>query len=297
MKYVVIGGAGFIGSHLTKLLVEKDHNVKVIDNLFRGKIKNLEDIQEKIEFKQLDILDFENMKNELKNVDGIFHQSALTSVPESFTKTNEYNQVNVVGTENIFKIAHEFDIKVVFASSASVYGNSPHVPIKEDFPRNPINPYGKTKLEDENLAEKYSKLGSKIIGLRYFNVFGKGQNLDYAGVITKFLERLKENKSPIIFGDGNQTRDFIFVKDVAEANLELLESNVEFGFFNVGSGIGISINELANTMMRLFNVNKEVIYDDLPEGDVRKSQADISLITSKTNWTPRTTIEEGLKQF
>ena len=233
----------------------------------------------------------------MKNLDGIFHQAALTSVPESFTKTDEYNQVNVIGTENVFEISHQLNIKVVYASSSSVYGNPKGIPINESFERKPINPYGITKLKDELLAEKYNKLGSEIIGLRYFNVYGKGQNLDYAGVITKFLDRLKSNQNPIIFGDGQQIRDFIFVGDVAQANLKAFESKTDFGFFNVGTGIGITINQLAKLMIKIHGSNKESIYEPLPDGDVKESQADLSLIKNKISWSPETEIENGLKSI
>jgi len=297
MKLGVTGGAGFIGSNIVKLLVNQDHDVTVIDNLYRGKLENLKDVEEKIIFSKIDILEYDKLKNEMKNLDGIFHQAALTSVPESFTKTDEYNQVNVIGTENVFEISHQLNIKVVYASSSSVYGNPKGIPINESFERKPINPYGITKLKDELLAEKYNKLGSEIIGLRYFNVYGKGQNLDYAGVITKFLDRLKSNQNPIIFGDGQQIRDFIFVGDVAQANLKAFESKTDFGFFNVGTGIGITINQLAKLMIKIHGSNKESIYEPLPDGDVKESQADLSLIKNKISWSPETEIENGLKSI
>jgi len=231
----------------------------------------------------------------MKNLDGIFHEAALTSVPESFTKTDEYHKVNVIGTENIFKLANQFNFKVIYASSSSIYGNPKDTPINETFERKPINPYGVTKLQDELLAEKYHNLGSQIIGLRYFNVYGKNQNLDYAGVITKFLDRLKSNQTPIIFGDGQQVRDFIFVGDVAKANLKAFESNVDFNFFNVGTGIGTTINELAHLMMKMYGFNDELKYDAIPDGDVKESLADLSLIKNKISWNPETNLENGLK--
>lgn len=295
MKLGVTGGAGFIGSNIVKLLVKQNHDVTVIDNLYRGRLENLKEVEEKITFSKTDILEYDKLKNEMKNLDGVFHEAALTSVPESFTKTDEYNRINVVGTENVFKIANEFNFKVIYASSSSIYGNPKGIPINETFERKPINPYGVTKLKDELLAEKYHNLGSKIIGLRYFNVYGKGQNLDYAGVITKFLDRLKLNQSPIIFGDGKQVRDFIFVGDVAQANLKAFESTTDFGFFNVGTGIGITINQLAKLMMKMYGSNKEPIYESLPDGDVEESQSDLSLIKNKILWNPETDLENGLK--
>ena len=295
MKFAVTGGAGFIGSHLVKKLVREGHDVIVIDNLYRGKLSNLEGILEKVNFVKLDILHFENLKDSVQNVDGIFHQAALTSVPESYEKEDEYKRINVVGTENIFKIASEFQIKVVYASSSSVYGNIEKIPITEDFSRRPINPYGQTKLDDELLAEKFSKLGTSIIGLRYFNVFGIGQTLDYAGVITKFIEKIKEDKPPVIFGDGSQIRDFIFVEDIANANFAAMTSDVDDGFFNIGTGKSISIKELANLMIKISGKQLELIFDNLPPGDVKLSTANISNSKKYLNWEPETSLEAGLK--
>jgi len=295
MNFAVTGGAGFIGSHITKYLVSEGHDVLVIDNLFRGKLSNLEDVKDKINFIKLDILDYEALKKNLQNVDGIFHQAALTSVPESYEKEDEYKNVNINGTENIFKIASEFKIKVVYASSSSVYGDIEKIPITEDFERKPINPYGLTKLEDEFLAEKYSKLGTEIIGLRYFNVYGIGQTLDYAGVITKFLDKINQGKHPIVFGDGSQIRDFIFVQDVARANLATMKSNVEHGFFNIGSGNEITIKELASLMIKISGKSLEIQFDKIPEGDIKLSKADTSLTSKILGWKSKTPLEEGLR--
>ena len=226
MKFVVTGGAGFIGSRIVKSLLRDKNSVMVIDNLHTGRMQNLQDIIEEIEFVKADIRNYEDMEKIITDFDGIFHEAALTLVQESFTKQNEYNDVNVVGTENIFKIAQEKNIKVVFASSSSVYGNVTKIPIKESFPKNPINPYGITKLEDEKIAERYSKMNLEVIGLRYFNVYGIGQTGSYAGVITKFVNRLKEIMPPQINGDGKQIRDFIFVDDVAEANIAAMKSEI-----------------------------------------------------------------------
>ena len=226
MKFVVTGGAGFIGKNIVKLLVKQDYEVEVIDNLHSGKISNLEDVKNQIKFHCCDILDLEKMEQICKDVDGVFHQAALTVVQESYKKKDEYYKVNVKGTENIFNLAKKYNFKVIFASSSSIYGNTETIPIKENFERNPINPYGQTKLEDEYLAEKFWKMGVSIIGLRYFNVFGRDQNISYAGVITKFLDRILKNESPQIFGVGDQVRDFVFVEDVAQANIDAMKSKI-----------------------------------------------------------------------
>ena len=267
MRYAVTGGAGFVGSHLVKLLIKKGHEVKVIDNLHTGKMENLQEVESEIEFQKIDIQDYDSIEKELNSVDGVFHQAALTVVQDSFKMPEKYHDVNVKGTENIFKIAQKNNFKVVYASSSSVYGHQNVVPILEDFEKRPINPYGKTKLDDENLAEKYAKYDVKIIGLRYFNIFGKGQTLEYAGVITKFLDRIRDKKPPIIFGTGSQIRDFIHVEDIANANYLAMDSDVSNLHVNVGTGNSISILELAKIMIDISNLVLETIMEKALYGD------------------------------
>lgn len=296
VKFAVTGGAGFIGSYLVKHIITENHTPIIIDNLYRGRMENLFPLKDLV-MHRIDIRDFSALKTVLKNVDGIFHQAALTDVQESFTKMQEYHDVNVKGTENIFQIAKESEIKVVYASSSSVYGNPKTIPISEDSKRAPINPYGSTKLEDEFLAERYGKEGLAVIGLRYFNVYGKGQNPSYAGVITKFINRLNEKKPPIIFGDGTQVRDFVFVDDVAKANLAAMYSKTKTGFFNVGTGIATSIKELAEIMIQFSGLNLEPIYEKPLQGDVHSSQADTTLTQKILNWRCQTSLKDGLQKF
>jgi len=296
MKYVVTGGAGFVGSYLVKLLVNEGHSVIVIDNLVKGTKANLESILDKIEFHQIDIRDYESLKNILKNIDGVFHQAALTVVQDSFDKPEEYSEVNVSGTENIFKLANENNFKVVYASSSSVYGHQNIMPITENANRNPINPYGQTKLDGEYLFEKYSKMGTKIIGLRYFNIFGNGQTLEYAGVITKFLDRIKQNESPLIFGNGSQIRDFIYVGDVVMANLLSMMSDVSNLLVNIGTGKAITILELANMVVEVSGLELKPIFQDPLQGDIEKSHADISLAIESFKWKPKKDLKEWLSE-
>ena len=297
MKFAVTGGAGFVGNNIVRLLVSKGHEVTVIDNLHTGKMKNLEGILEKITFEKIDIRNFKELESILKNIDGIFHEAALTIVQESFKKEKEYSEVNVTGTENIFKIAKKFKIKVVYASSSSIYGNSKQIPIKENSERKPINPYGQTKLECEFLAEKYTKEGLNVIGLRYFNIFGKGQTGSYAGVITQFMRKLNEQKYPRIFGDGLQIRDFIHVTDIAEANLSAMLSNTNSGFFNIGTGLGTKIIDLAKIMIKIFDEKFEPVFEDSLSGDVKISQANMTLTKKMINWESKIELEEGLRKF
>ena len=296
MKFVVTGGAGFIGSNIAKLLVKKGHDVIILDNFNTGRKENLESIKDKIDLHIVDIKDKKIINEIINESDGIFHQAALANVYESFSKSKEYFDVNVKGTKNIFEIAKENKIKVVFASSSSVYGEIKIMPITENIDRNPIHPYGQTKLECEFLAEKFSKEGLKVIGLRYFNVYGLGQNDAYAGVITKFLNKIKENKSPEIFGDGSQTRDFIFVKDVANANLSAMESEINFEFFNIGSQKSISILELAQIIIKKSGLNLKPEFKEPLQGDAKISLSDITLAIKKLQWNPTYKLDKWFEE-
>jgi len=297
LKFVVTGGAGFVGSHLAKYLLSQKHSVTIVDNLGNGKIENLNEVKNEIDFHQIDILNLDELKNILKHVDGVFHETALISLQESYDRPEEYKKVNVEGTENIFKLALEYGFKVVFASSSSIYGEVDKIPITEDFEKNPVSPYAETKVQGEVLASKYIQLGVPIIGLRYFNIFGKGQSSSYAGVITKFIQRIAEKKPPIIFGDGLQVRDFVYVKDVAKANLNAMKSNVNEGFFNVGSGKATSILDLANIFIKASGLKLEPKFEKPPKGDVKMSLADLTLIKKTLNWQPETKLEDWIKKI
>ncbi len=295
MKYAVTGGAGFIGSHLVKKLVERGNEVIVIDNLNTGKKQNIEKISKKIDFFEVDIRDFSAIEDILKNIDGIFHEAALASVQDSFRIPDEFFDVNVNGTENIFKIAKKLGIKVVYASSSSVYGNPVSIPIKENDDKNPFNPYAKTKLEDDKLAEKYAKNGLKVIGLRYFNVFGPRQSKEYAGVIRLFLERIQQGLPPLINGDGLQVRDFVYVDDVVNANILSMESNIDSGFFNIGTNSVISVLDLANIIIKFSGLKLKPTHRPAVPGDVKATQADITKAKMMLKWKPTTSLKDWLK--
>ena len=295
MKYAVTGGAGFIGSHLVKNLVERGNEIIVIDNLNTGKKKNVKKNLKKINFFEVDIRDFSTIEDIMKNVDGIFHKAALASVQDSFRIPDKFFDVNVKGTENIFKIGKKLGIKVVYASSSSVYGNPISNPIKENDDKNPINPYAKTKLENDKMAEKYAKNGLKVIGLRYFNVFGPGQSKEYAGVIKLFLERIQQGLSPLINGDGFQVRDFVYVDDVVNANMLAMESNINGKFFNIGTGTTISVLDLANMIIKFSGLKLKPIHRLAVPGDVRATQADITKAKTMLKWKPTTSIQDWLK--
>ena len=297
MKYVVTGGAGFIGSHLTEKLIKQGDVVAVLDNLNTGKEKNLELVKEKIEFVKGSILDTKLLEEITKNVDGMFHQAALASVQDSFTKPDEYYDVNVNGTENIFKLSKKHGFKVVYASSSSVYGNPIRIPTKESDDTNPINPYAETKLKAEELAIQYSKMGVSVIGLRYFNVFGKRQSKEYAGVIKLFLEQIRNELPPKINGNGIQSRDFVHVDDVVNANIMSMNSDVTHEFFNVGTNSSITVRDLAKTVIESSGLDIEPIFGPGLEGDVDKTIANIDLIKQKIGWKPSVMLVDWLKEI
>ena len=297
MKYLVTGGAGFIGSHLTKKLVEEGNDVTIIDNLNTGKEKNLESIKNKIDFVKGSILDKELLEKLTKDVEGVYHQAALASVQDSFFKSDEYHDVNVNGTENILKLAKQYNFKVVYASSSSVYGNPVRIPIRESDEKNPINPYAETKLKKEELAQKYSEMGVKVIGLRYFNVFGKGQSKEYAGVLKLFLERIRDKLPPKINGDGTQFRDFVYVGDVVNANIMSMNSDINHAFFNVGTNTSITILDLAKIIIKFAKLDLEPIFGPALKGDVQKTIANIDLIKEKIGWKPGVILEEWINEI
>ena len=297
MKYVVTGGAGFIGSHITKKLIERGDIVTVVDNMNTGKEKNLESVRDKINFVKGDILDMDLLDGITKDADGVFHQAALASVQDSFDEPDKYHNVNVNGTENILKLSKKHGFKVVYASSSSVYGNPIRISIKESDDKNPINPYAETKLKKEELAIKYSKMGVNVIGLRYFNVFGKGQSKEYAGVLKLFLERIRDKLPPKINGDGTQFRDFVHVNDVINANIMSMDSNITHEFFNVGTNTAITIIDLAKTIIECSGLNIEPIFGPALDGDVHQTKANIDLIKKKIGWEPSIMLVDWIKDI
>lgn len=293
MRYMVTGGAGFIGSHLTRLLLARGHEVTILDNLSHGSVENLSGVREDVVLEVADILDFDGLKRCMGGCDGVFHQAALTSVAESFRDERSYGTVNVSGSENVFRAARDLGIKVVYASTAAVYGPPRATPIGEMADKNPINPYGRTKLECERAAEEHSKLGASIIGLRYFNVYGRRS--ENVGVTTGFFNAIRAGRPPTIFGSGAQTRDFVHVDDVATANLSAMGSDIRHGFFNIGTGVATSISRLAEMMIELSGEALIPRYLDRVEGDVGNSQADTTLAEELIPWRYRLTLMEGLR--
>ncbi len=295
VNYIITGGAGFIASHLARYLVGQGHSVGIIDNLSTGNMSNISDIKDKISFYNLDILDG-TIEDVIKNSDGIFHHAALVSVPESFAKPKEYENVNVLGTGNIFRLAEKFHIKTVFASSSSVYGNTKNIPTPESEPLGPVNPYGITKLKAEHLAKEYWN-DCDIVGLRYYNVYGNTMVSSGAGVISQFYQSIQNNTPLTIDGNGEQLRDFVHIQDVIHATISAMEKDTGSGFINIGSGNTISILNLANLFIKYSGSNLQPIFQEQKEGNVLASQADVSLAKKLLGWQPQTTLEDWIKNL
>jgi len=273
----VTGGAGFIGSHLVKALVKAGHQVRVLDNLSTGSIENLADVLNAIEFVRGDVRDYGVVESAVRGVDAVVHLAALIDVAESVEKPDLYFDVNVRGTYNVVKASKNVST-FVFASSSAVYGEPIRVPIPEDHPLMPKSPYAASKVSGEAFVQAFAnQYGFRPVILRLFNVYGPRQSRAYAGVIIEFTRRVSRGESPVIFGAGGQTRDFVHVSDVVEAVMLSLRNEGVRGVFNIGSGERVTINYLANLILRLMGrEDLKPIYAPPRPGDVRRSIADIT---------------------
>jgi len=299
-KVIITGGAGFIGSHLTELLLSRGYHVIIIDDFSTGKMANIEPLLKniKVDFIQGSITDLPLLQNLFQDVDFVFHQAALSSVPRSVADPLSTNKVNITGTLNVLLAARDNNVKkVIYASSSSVYGDTPTLPKREDMISHPQSPYALTKLVSEYYCRIFHQIyGLPTICLRYFNVYGPRQDSDsqYAAVIPIFITRLSQNKPPIIYGDGEQTRDFTFVKDVIQANIIGAESDA-CGIFNIGRGENRTLNDLAKTITDLMGKDLQSEYQPPRVGDVRDSLADISKARA-IGYEPQYSLDKGLRE-
>lgn len=300
MKYLVTGGAGFIGSHIVEELVKKGEEVVVIDNLFTGKLDNIRPFLSKVKFVKADIRDFDTIKNEFKGIDFVLHQAALRSVPASLKDPIAYNEVNINGLFNVLEASRINDVKkVVFASSSSVYGDAEKLPLKESFLPKPISPYAITKLAGEHYMNFFYKAyGLKTLSLRYFNVFGPRQdpNSEYSAVIPLFIKAVASGKSPIIFGDGSQSRDFTFVKNNVYANLLACEKENATGVFNIAAGKTVTVNELLEKINQLLGKSIKGNYTAERKGDVKHTLASTTKAKKNLGFKVTASFDKGLKE-
>jgi len=301
MNYIVTGGAGFIGSHIAGHLFDHGHDVTVIDTLFSGKRENIRDFagEPRFHFVQGSITDYGLMREVCKGADGIFHQAAIPSVPRSISDPVATNEANVNGTLTLLLAARDCGVKkVVYASSSSVYGDTPTLPKQEGMNPNPMSPYAVSKLAGEYYCRVFSKVyGIRTVALRYFNVFGPRQDPEsqYAAVIPRFITRILAGEPPVIYGDGTQTRDFTYVKDVVQANVKAMESNAE-GIFNVAYNQRISLLKLADMIAEETGISLDLIFEPARSGDIHDSQADISAAHEAFGYAPEYTVRSGLKE-
>lgn len=299
MKVIVTGGAGFIGSNLVGLLVREGHSVTVLDNLVSGYRTNLDCLTE-VELIIGDVRDVSIVDRAMKNAEVVFHLAASVGNTRSIEHPLLDAEVNVIGTLNILEAVRRHEVrKVVFSSSAGIFGELKTLPILEDHPVEPDSPYGATKLCAEKLCLAYAKLHSlEAICLRYFNVFGINQRYDaYGNVIPIFAHKLIFNQPVTIFGDGEQTRDFINVRDVAAANLVAGLNRGVSGAFHLGSGTRITVNALLDKMEIASGLKSARIHGPPRKGDVRHSMADISAIKSALGFQPSVKFDDGLKEY
>lgn len=298
-KAVVTGGAGFIGSHLAEELAGRGYQVIILDDLSTGKEENIAPLLEKgsASFVQGSVTDLPWLQKLFQGVDLVFHLAAMASVPQSLADPAACHEINLTGTLNVLLAARDGGAKkVVYASSCAVYGDRQTLPLSEDMPPHPQSPYAVTKLAGEYYCQAFQEVyGLPAVCLRYFNVYGPGQDPDspYAAVIPRFISRAAEVEPLTIYGDGEQTRDFIFVKDAVAAAILATESQAG-GIFNIGSGNGTSLNRLAELIIRLSGSDTGIVHQEPRAGDVKHSLADISK-AEKLGYNPASSLEEGLR--
>jgi nucleoside-diphosphate-sugar epimerase len=298
-SYLVTGGAGFIGSHLTEELVRRGHTVRVADNLATGKRRNLDHLAG-VEFLEGDLADLPFAQQAVAGVDFVLHQAAIPSVPKSVMDPIASNRANADATLNVLVAARDAGVKrLVFAGSSSEYGNAPELPKREDMPASPLSPYALQKVVGTEYCQMFYRLyGFETVVIRYFNVFGPRQDPGsaYSGVISLFATALIAGRRPTIYGDGEQTRDFTYVANIVDGVLRACQAPAAAGeAINVACGTRISLNELLRTMNRIVGTRLEAIYQDERAGDVKDSQADISKATALLGYTPTVDLEAGLR--
>lgn len=300
-SYLVTGGAGFIGSHITERLINEGHNVRVLDDFSSGREANLESFRSGIELIRGDIRDLKLVREATESVDVVFHEAAIGSVPRSVADPMTTHEVNITGTLNVFLAARDAGVKrVVYASSSSVYGETPVLPKREDMVPQPLSPYALSKVAGEHYASVFKHVyGFEIVSLRYFNIFGPRQDPEsqYAAVIPRFITALLEGKSPVVYGDGFQSRDFTYVENVVNANLLAAEAEGVAGqAFNIACGGRYSLLDLLTKVKRLLGTELEPIHEAARAGDVRDSQASIEAAQRTFGYRVSVGFEEGLQR-
>lgn len=301
MKYLITGGAGFIGSNIAEKLVEKGEDVRILDNFSTGRRENIAPLLDKIELIEGDIRDLPTVKEAVKGIDYILHQGAIPSVPRSIASPIESNEANANGTLNLLVAARDEGVKrMVYASSSSVYGDTPELPKKEDMRPNPLSPYAVAKLAGEHYCQVFFKIyGLETVCLRYFNVFGPRQDptSQYAAVVPKFITAILLGKSPVIYGDGLQSRDFIYIENVICANLLATQSPEAPGkVYNMACQKRFTLLELIDVLNGILDTKIKPVHADPKPGDVKHSVADITRAKNELGFNVEVDFKEGLKR-
>lgn len=303
MRYLITGGCGFIGSHIAEALVEEGRDVRIYDNLSSGYERNIAGFRDRVEFIEGDVRDAAAITAAARDVDFIFHEAALVSVFDSVDRPVDNHEINITGTLNVLNAARECGVKrVVVASSAAIYGNDPALPKCEDMRPQPASPYGLAKICKEYYMSVFAALyGVQTVSLRYFNVYGPRQDPSsmYSGVISKFTSVIKSGQVPLIFGDGLQTRDFVFVKDVVQANLLAMHTpGIGVGeVFNVATGIRTSLLDLLTAIQEIAKTDFQPEFKPVRAGDIRDSVADITRARTHLEFNPAYDIRRGLREL
>jgi nucleoside-diphosphate-sugar epimerase len=302
MKYLVTGAAGFIGSNITRRLLKDNCEVRGFDNFSTGKRKNLEDLEKKdnFEFIEGDLKNPDEIKEAVKNIDIILHEAAVPSVQRSVENPAFVNDSNINGTLNLLIAAKEEKVRrLVYASSSSIYGFNEKLPKREDMPAEPISPYALSKYTGERYCRIFSEIYNlPTICLRYFNVFGPHQdpNSEYSAAIPKFINLMLEDKQPIIFGDGEQSRDFTYVENIVEANILAVKSDISGEVFNIACGERVSLKEVVRILNKILNKNITPVFKEGRIGEVKHSLADISKARNKIGYEPEYKFAEGIRR-
>ena len=303
MKILVTGGAGFIGKHLVLSLLNNGDSVTIFDNLSKGTEEKINFLKTKgAKFVKGDITDYESLCSVMMDgIDSVVHLAAKTGVVDSVKYPEETHHINVTGTVRILRACVEKNVNnIVIASSGAVYGESKKLPLSEELPNIPLSPYGASKICAEKYVQAFSNsYGINGISLRFSNVYGEGQSKDYAGVITKFMDNIEKDKPLIIFGDGEQTRDFVFVDDVASGIKKALEniSGKKGNFYNIATEKQTSVEELANIMLSISGKSLEIIHEKPREGEIKHNYASIELAKKELDYFPKIELREGLKKL
>ena len=294
-RVLVTGGAGFIGSHIADV-VNDGNDLRVIDNLSDGSLKN---VPSDAEFVEADIRDADALADAMDGVDVVFHEAAMVSVPESVNEPVECHDTNGTATVRLLDEARANDSRVVFASSAAIYGHPETLPVSEDAPKKPASPYGLEKLSGDYYTRLFAdRYGLETVNLRYFNVYGPRQTGgQYAGVVTTFLDQAADGGPITVEGDGQQTRDFVHVDDVVQANLRAATTEATGTSYNVGTGSNITILELAETIQRLSDTDQDIVHTDPRPGDIEESEADISKAREQLGYEPTKSVKDGLAEL